>query len=366
MSVEAVTDAPVLAPPRFAPRLLEGLIADAMRSCGLPAADATRVAELMVEADLTGADAHGIFRLAQYVRRLKAGGVNPTPSISVARKGPAVALVDGDNGMGHLVMSVAAETAVEMARYTGVAWVGVRRSNHAGPAALYAEMPVKHGMVGIYSVVASSNHMAVWGGTSSLLGTNPLAVGIPCGDEPPVVLDIATTIVSYGTVKKYVLQDKTLPEGWLVSKRDGTPVTDPKRTGEGLLLPIGGHKGSGLALVLGILAGTLNNAAFGSEVVDFNADSSSETNTGHFILALDVERFMPMAAFAGLLKGQLDELRNDTPLPGVEEIRMPGDQRAVRRAERSTEGVPIPAPLQRQLDDLAGHLGIPTLASRQT
>lgn len=365
MNVQAVTDSPVRAPDHFTPGTLASLIADAMRSCGLPEADAAKVAELMVEADLTGADAHGIFRLPQYVRRLKAGGVNPTPDITVARKGPAVALVDGDNGMGHLVMSVAADTAVEMARYTGVAWVGVRRSNHAGPAALYAEMPVKHGMIGIYSVVASSNHMAVWGGTSSLLGTNPLAVGIPCGDEPPVVLDIATTIVSYGTIKKYVMQDKTLPEGWLVNKRDGTPVTDPKRTSEGLLLPIGGHKGSGLALVLGILAGTLNNAAFGSEVVDFNADSSTETNTGHFILALDVERFMPMAAFASLLKGQLDELRNDTPLPGVEEIRMPGDQRAVRREERRTQGVSIPAPLQRQLDELASQLGIAPLAARQ-
>lgn len=365
MSVHAVTDAPIEAPRRFAPRVLGSMIADAMRSCGLPAEDAAKVAELMVEADLTGADAHGIFRLPQYVRRLQAGGVNPAPNITVARKGPAVALVDGDNGMGHLVMTTATETAIEMARYTGVAWVGVRRSNHAGPAALYAEMPVKHGMVGIYSVVASSNHMAVWGGTSSLLGTNPLAVGIPCGDEPPVVLDIATTIVSYGTVKKYVMQDKALPEGWLVSKRDGSPVTDPRRTSEGLLLPIGGHKGSGLALVLGILAGTLNNAAFGSEVVDFNADNSTETNTGHFILALDVERFMPMAVFANLLKGQLDELRGDTPLPGVEEIRMPGDQRAVRREERRERGVPIPPPLQRQLDELAGQLGIATFTSRQ-
>lgn len=363
--LDSVPGMPAAAPGRFAPALLEGLITDAMKSCGLPEKDAARVAALMVEADITGADAHGIFRLPQYVRRLKAGGVNPTPNINVDRKGPAVALVDGDNGMGHLVMSVAADTAIEMARYTGVAWVGVRRSNHAGPAALYAEMPVRHGMVGIYSVVASSNHMAVWGGTSSLLGTNPLAVGIPCGEEPPVVLDIATTVVSYGTVKKYVLQDKPLPEGWLVSKRDGTPVTDPKRTGEGLLLPIGGHKGSGLALVLGILAGTLNNAAFGSEVVDFNADSSTETNTGHFILALDVERFMPMAAFAGLLKGQLDELRADTPLPGTDAIRLPGDQRAIRRDERRARGVPIPPPLLRQLDELASQLGIPTLVSRQ-
>ncbi|GLK74013.1 Ldh family oxidoreductase [Ancylobacter dichloromethanicus] len=355
---------PGLPPGRFAAPALHGLIADAMRRCGLPAEGAAKVAELMTEADLTGADAHGIFRLPQYVRRLKAGGVNPTPALVVERRAPAVAMIDGDNGMGHVVMARAAETAIEMARDTGVAWVGVRRSNHAGPAALYAEMPVCHGMVGLYSVVASSNHMAVWGGTSSLLGTNPLAVGIPCGDAPPVVLDIATTVVSYGTVKKYVMQDKALPEGWLVSRADGAPVTDPRRTGEGLLLPIGGHKGSGLALILGILAGTLNGAAFGRDVVDFNADSSTETNTGHFILALDVERFMPAATFGALLKAQLDDLRSDTPLPGTGDIRLPGDQRAVRRAERGENGVPIPAPLERQLDELAAGLGIAPLGAR--
>ena len=337
------------------------LIADAMMACGLPQDDADRVGELMVEADLTGADAHGIFRLPQYVRRLKGGAVNPRPNIEVVQKGPAVALVEGDNGMGHIVMSKAAEAAIDMARTTGVAWVGVRRSNHAGPAALYAEMPVPHGMVGIYSVVASANHMAPWGGTSMLLGTNPLAIGIPGGDEPPLVLDIATTVVSYGTVKKHVMQEKPLPEGWMVNRRDGTPITDPKRTGEGILLPIGGHKGSGLALVLGILAGTLNNAAFGSEVVDFNADDTSETNTGHFILALDVERFMPRDVFASLLKSQLDELRADTPMPGGDGVRMPGDSRAVRRLERARDGVPIPDPLRRQLNQLAADLDIPPL-----
>src|ERR1700754_5190722 len=135
-------------------------IADVFRAQGLPPADAARIAELMTEADLTGADAHGIFRLPHYIRRLKAGGVNPKPNVTVKQTAPATALVDGDNGMGHLVMSRAAETAIALARETGVAWVGVRRSNHAGPAGLYAEMPVKHGMIALYAAVANSNHMA--------------------------------------------------------------------------------------------------------------------------------------------------------------------------------------------------------------
>ena len=125
-------------------------------------------------------------------------------------------------------------------------------------------------MIGIYSVVASANHMAPWGGVETLLGTNPIAVAIPAGEEAPVVLDIATTVVSYGTVKNYRLQGREMPEGWMVDTEDGRPLTDPARSAEGVLLPIGGYKGSGLALVLGLLAGPLNGAAFGRDVFDFN------------------------------------------------------------------------------------------------
>src|SRR5438105_11283974 len=139
-------------------------IDEVFRAQGLPAGDATRVAELMTEADLTGADAHGIFRLPHYIRRLKAGGFNRAPNITVNQTAPATALVDGDNAMGHLVMSRAAETAIALAREAGVSWVGVRRSNHAGPAALYALMPLAHDMIGLYTAVASANHMAPWGG----------------------------------------------------------------------------------------------------------------------------------------------------------------------------------------------------------
>src|SRR5712691_8601383 len=192
---------------------IAGLIADALGQAGLPAPDAAKVAELMTEADLTGADAHGVFRLPQYVRRLHAGGVNPRPNIRVTKTAPATALVDGDNGMGHLVMARAAETAIELARATGVAWVGAKRSNHAGAAGVYAALPLVHGMIGIYSVVASANHMAMWGGAETLLGTNPLAAAIPAGEEAPIVLDMATTVVSYGAVKNYRLQGKTMPEG---------------------------------------------------------------------------------------------------------------------------------------------------------
>src|SRR3979411_3227902 len=203
---------------RIAAKVVEAFIVEALTTVGLPAGDAAKVAELMLEADLTGADAHGVFRLPQYVRRLRGGGMNPRPDIRVDKTAPATALVDGDNGMGHLVMARAAEAAGAAAAACGVAWVGARRSNHAGAAGVYAAMPLKRGMIGIYSVVASANHMAMWGGAETLLGTNPLAVAIPADAEAPVVLDISTTVVSYGTVKNYRLQGKTMPEGWMVSR----------------------------------------------------------------------------------------------------------------------------------------------------
>ena len=211
---------------------IAAFISDAMMAVGLPVADAAKVAELMVEADLVGADAHGVFRLPQYIRRIQAGGINPKASITMSKTAPATAMVDGDNGMGHLVMSRVTETAIALAKETGVSWVGAKRSNHAGAAGVYAAMTLPHDMIGIYAVVANANHMPLHGGAENLLGTNPIAFSVPAGELPPVVLDIATTVVSYGTVKAYKLQGKTIPEGWMVNPKDGQPLTDSARSGE--------------------------------------------------------------------------------------------------------------------------------------
>jgi len=344
-------------------RATQALIADAFVAAGLPQADATRCAELMTQADLTGADGHGIFRLPQYVRRLKAGGFNKRPNITVSRTAPATAIVDGDNGMGHLVMSRAAAEAIAIAREAGIGWVGVRRSNHAGPAGLYAEMPAAAGMIGLYAAVANANHMATWGGADLLLGTNPLAIGVPTGNKP-LVFDMATSIVAYGTVKKYALRGLAMPEGWFVDAKSGAPITDPAKSGDGLLLPMGEYKGSGLALMIGLLAGVLNGAAFGKDVIDFNADDNSATNTGHCIAAIDIARFVPAKTFVAEVDRHIRDLRASQRLPGVDAIRLPGDRRAECHDERARDGVPIPAPLLAQLDKLAAELQIKPLRER--
>jgi LDH2 family malate/lactate/ureidoglycolate dehydrogenase len=351
-------------PTRVKVTAAKGLIADALGVVGMEAANAVRCAELMVEADLTGADAHGVFRIPHYIKRIQAGGINVKANITVDRTAPATAMVDGDNGMGHLVMAKATELAAELARENGVAWVGARRSNHAGAAGIYPELLVEQGMASIYSVVASANHMPVWGGAEQMLGTNPIAFGLPAGEEPHVILDVATTIASYGTVKAYKLEGRQMPEGWMVDGKTGQPITDPALSGEGLLMPFGEYKGSGLAIVLGLLAGPLNGAAFGKDIVDFNADQTAECNTGHFIIALDIKRFAPLDRFKADIDRHLRDLRKSKTLPGVDKIRLPGDMRRARRIERTRDGLSLVPELIRQLDAMADELKITPIRKR--
>ena len=349
---------------RVSAATLRDFLTDILRACGLPETDAATVAGGMLEADLAGSDAHGVFRLAGYVRQLKRGVFNPRAAITVLERGPATALIDGDQGMGHVVMTYAAELAIELARASGVGWVGARRSNHAGAGAIYAAIPLEHGMVGIYGAASSVHHMAPWGGTEPLLGTNPIAVAIPAGDEAPVILDIATSIASNGAIRTHQLEGRPMPEGWVQSRKDGSPITDPSRINEGTYLPMGGYKGSGLSLVIGLLAGPLNRAAFGRDVKDFAAPPGGELNVGQFVVALDVARFIPLDVFTTEVDRHIRDLASSRRLPGVDEIRVPGQGRVARRKEREANGVPLSATLVAQVDEVAKSLGVTPLSVR--
>jgi len=349
---------------RIAAATLRAFLVDSLRACGLAEADAATVAGAMHEADLTGSDAHGVFRLAGYVRQLKRGAMNPTPSIRVLERGPATALIDGDHGMGHVVMTYAAKLAIELARAAGVGWVGARRSNHAGAGAIYAAIPLRDGMVGIYGAASSVNHMAPWGGSEPLLGTNPIAVAIPSGDEPAVVLDIATSLASNGAIRSHELEGKPMPQGWVQNRNDGSSITDPRRINEGTYLPMGGYKGSGLSIVIGLLAGSLNRAAFGRDIRDFAAPAGGDGNVGQFVIALDVARFMPLDAFKAEVDRHIRDLVSSRRLPGGDDIRVPGMGRAARRAERERNGVPLHGTVLAQVDEVAKSLGIVPLSAR--
>lgn len=315
----------------------------------------------MAEADLQGSGGHGVSRLPQYARRIKAGGFNVRPNIRVVREQASTALLNGDNGMGHLVTKRAAGIAIEKARTTGIAWVNSQFSNHAGPASLYASMPLAHNMIGLYFAVGNANHLPPWGGLDMLLSTNPIAAAIPAGAERPVILDMATTVAAYGKVKAKALRGETMPVGWMID-REGKPLTDPKRADEGMLLPLGGmeagYKGYGLAMIIGLLAGTLGGAAMGRDVIDFNHDDDSVTNTGQAIAAIDIAAFGDVATFKASVDALVSDIRNSERMPGVDRVSVPGERNHATRETRRRDGIPIPAALMIGLNKVADDLGI--------
>jgi L-2-hydroxycarboxylate dehydrogenase (NAD+) len=343
---------------------LKSFIHEALTKLGLPDQDALTVAALMAEADLQGSDGHGISRLPQYARRIKAGGFNVRPDIRVVREHASTALLNGDNGMGHLVMTRATAIAIEKARATGIGWVNSQFSNHAGPASLYATMPLAHDMIGLYFAVGNANHLPPWGGLDMLLSTNPIAAAIPASGERPIVLDMATTVAAYGKVKTKALRGETMPEGWMID-RQGKPLTDPKRAEEGMLLPLGGmeagYKGYGLAMIIGLLAGTLGGAAMGRDVIDFNHDDDSVTNTGQAIAAINIAAFGDVATFKAAVDTLVRDFRGSTRMPGVARIFVPGERSHATREARRHDGIPIAPALMRGLDQVADELGMEKL-----
>ena len=342
---------------------LKTFIQHALTAVGLPDADAATVAALMAAADLQGSDGHGVSRLPQYVRRIKAGGFNVRPNIHVVHEHASTAVLNGDNGMGHLVMKRAAGMAIEKARVSGIGWVNSQFSNHAGPASLYATMPLAHDMIGLYFAVGNANHLPPWGGLDMLLSTNPIAAAIPAGDENPVVLDMATTVAAYGKVKTKALRGETMPEGWMID-RQGRPLLDPTRADEGFLLPIGGYKGYGLSLIVGLLAGTLNGAAMGRDTIDFNKDDRTPTNTGQAIVAIDVHAFQDVDTFKRGIDDVVRTMRSSRRLPDVHRIWLPGEQSHAKRIGYERDGIALPASLVSKLNELAGDLGIAALEAR--
>jgi len=335
-------------------------ISQSLVAAGIPPEDAGQVAALMAEADARGGDAHGVFRLPQYVKQIQSGAVNPRPNIQVVSSQAGTALVDGDNAVGHLVMKHATELAIEKARQCGVGWVGTRRSNHAGPAQLYPRMVAAQDMIGLYFCVGNTNLVPPWGGTEVLLSTNPIAIAVPASRHPTISLDMATTNTAFGKIRLKAQRGEPMPEGWMID-RLGKPLTDPKRASEGFLLPIGGPKGYGLALMIGLLAGKLNGGAFGRDVIDYTVDSKTPSNTGQSIVAVNIAAFADVQSFKQSVDEVWDVMKSSPALPGVDEVRLPGEHSEQIYRERMAHGVPLSETQRKVLDELADRLGISRL-----
>jgi LDH2 family malate/lactate/ureidoglycolate dehydrogenase len=215
-------------------------------------------------------------------------------------------------------------------------------------------------MIGMYFCVGNANLLPPWGGTEALLSTNPIAIAVPGLRHASIVLDMATTNTAFGKIRLKAQRGEPMPEGWMID-REGKPLTDAKRASEGFLLPIGGPKGYGLALMIGMMAGTLNGAAFGRDVVDYTVDSKTPSNTGQSIVAVDIAAFADVPAFKRDVDEVWDEMKSSPTLPGVDVVRLPGERSEKLFHERMAHGIPLSEGQRKILDDLADRLHISRL-----
>ena len=348
---------------RLPQAILDAFCSEMLQAADMPPEDALLVAHSLSEADARGLGSHGVVRLLPvYLRRLQAGTTRARPNISVLRRRGAIAVLNGDAGLGQVVGHAAMRLATAAAREFGIGAVAVRHSSHFGIGALFAEQAVAEGMVGIVMANAPSN-MPPHGGRGRFFGTNPLAVGLPCGAERPVVLDMSTSVVARGKIVMLQKLGLPIPLGWAIDS-EGNPTEDAGAALAGAVLPMAGYKGSGLALVIDALCGVLAGAAFGPHIVDLYNEGDQPQNVGHFFMALDVETFLSLAQFREQMDQLVREVRAQPRQPGVERIYVPGEWE-YELAERSQcEGVPLPAAGVRELDELACRLKIVPLSER--
>jgi L-2-hydroxycarboxylate dehydrogenase (NAD+) len=341
---------------------------DIFRKIGCPKKDAHTAALALLSADLRGIDSHGIARLIGYVRLQEAGRANTRPEIRIIHETPSTAVVDGDSGLGLVVAPFAMQIAIDKARNVGTGWVSVQNSNHFGIAGYHALRAVKEDMIGI----AMTNASALVAPTFSLerlLGTNPICVAVPAGEEPPFVADLATTTAANGKLEILQRKGEPVPPGW-VQDKEGRPSTDPHvlKSG-GALLPLGGdrehgsHKGYALGAVVDILSAVLSGANYGPWVPPFPAYVPMPTGMpgkgiGHFFGAMRVDAFRPAADFKQDMDKWIRRFRSATPVPGHEKVLIPGDPEREMEAERLAKGIPLLPAVVEELKELAAKLGV--------
>jgi LDH2 family malate/lactate/ureidoglycolate dehydrogenase len=322
-------------------------------ACGVSPADAAVIADTLTQADLRGVHSHGAMRLEMYVRRLRDGGINPKPNIKLAVDFEANAVVDGDKGMGQVVAYFATKLAMEKAGKFGTGSVTVRNSNHCGAMAFYSMMMADAGYVG-YCATNAGILMTPFGGAKNLVGVNPFAFAVPAGQPFPFVLDMATSMTAMGKVNMARIRGQKIPVGWAVDS-EGNPTEDPAKAEKGSLLPVGGPKGYGMALMLDIQSGILSQGRFGAGL--------GSPGVGHFFQAMKVETFLPMAKFQEEMGQLITQLKTSPLAPGFKEIFLPGEIEHNLTTDRIKNGVPIEQDILDQIEGLAVEVGATTKPS---
>jgi LDH2 family malate/lactate/ureidoglycolate dehydrogenase len=326
-----------------------------LSKAGVPSDQAAFIAQTIVEADLRGIESHGVLRLPAYIHRALAGTMTPATELKILRERGASLLVDAQHGFGQIAAIFAMREAINRAESSGVGFVAVRNAGHIGMAAYYAMMALPRMMIGIVSANAAPS-MAPWGGTIPLLGTNPICVAIPTGGDVDIVLDMASSVVARGKIRLAANTGKAIPYGWALDA-NGLPTDNPVEGLKGTLLPIGGHKGYGLALVVDVLSGVLTGSSFGPNIVSIH-EVKDKVSAGFVCQALDIAAFADLDQFKSDIQTMIEGIRNSPRAAGVDRIYLPGEIEWLNKQERLVSGIPVPDSLQRELNHLAYELDL--------
>lgn len=348
---------------------LEAFTRKVFLAMGCKPEDAETATRVLLSADLRGVDSHGIARLSGYVRLWEAGRVNAKPAIKIIHETPSTAVVDGDSGLGLVVAPYAMQVAIEKARQVGTGWVSVQHSNHYGIAAAHAMMALEEDMIGI-SMTNASALVAPTFSVERLLGTNPICVAIPAGEEAAFVADMATTTAANGKLEILQRKNAEAPPGW-IQDAQGMPSSDAHalKTG-GALLPLGGdrehgsHKGYALGAIVDIFSAVLSGANYGPWVPPFPAYVPMPTGMpgkgiGHFFGAMRVDAFRPAAEFKQHMDQWIKRFKTAKTIAGEARVIIPGEPELAMEAERRAQGVPLLEPVVADLKSLADRFSIP-------
>lgn len=321
----------------------------------MPPADARLVADTLVQADLWGHQSHGVLRLPWYLARLKAGVCTPVAAPRFAVDAGAVAVIDGGDAMGQVLTAHAMQDAIRRARAHGIAAVALRHSNHFGTALYYTLMAARAGCVAFLSTNASPA-MAPWGGRQKTVGTNPWSWAAPAGKYPPMVLDIANTGVARGKIYLARQKGQPIPEGWAIDA-DGAPTTDAAAAIDGLILPMAGHKGYAIAVMMDMLSGVLTGSAFASGVAG-PYQTERKSGAGQMMIVLDIAAFQPLAEFEARMERLIEELKAVPLAVGHDEVFYPGEIEARNDARNRRDGILLPPDTIRDLAEVADECGV--------
>jgi LDH2 family malate/lactate/ureidoglycolate dehydrogenase len=326
---------------------LSDLATRALAGLGLAPGDAADAARILVIGELMGLSTHGVGRIESYGDRLDLGGVKARPDIRVEPVAPTIAKIDGDNGVGPLVGTRALNAAMEMAAGTGVGIVFARASNHFGAIAPYCLLAAEAGFASIIGSNATTT-IAPWGGRDARVGNSPMAFGVPDPDGQPIILDMAMSVVARAKIRNAFKRGESIPATWATDK-DGHPTTDAKAALDGFLLPIGGYKGYGLALIVDLFAGLLSGAAYLTHVQSWSDNPERPQDLGHFFFLIDAKRLGPPEWLAERLRDFRKILHDTPPADPAAPVLLPGEIEAANLVRHRREGIAIDAELLAKL-----------------